>query len=110
MDHKNSLAFPDEIEISRNAKSLICAFLADRSVLLVWYYGEFLFLSETSSKYIKSHFVTFVYLIIKIASCYFCVFDYQNCKLLLIFVISNVDIVIFLFVSGQCLLNDMAAS
>lgn len=32
MDHKNSLAFPDEIEISRNAKSLICAFLADRLV------------------------------------------------------------------------------
>jgi len=31
MDHKNSLAFPDEIEISRNAKSLICAFLADRT-------------------------------------------------------------------------------
>ena len=34
MDHKNSLAFPDEIEISQNAKSLICAFLADRSVCL----------------------------------------------------------------------------
>jgi len=30
MDHRNSLAFPREIEISRNAKSLICAFLADR--------------------------------------------------------------------------------
>jgi len=34
MDHKNSLAFPDEIEISQDAKSLICAFLADRSVCL----------------------------------------------------------------------------
>jgi len=34
MDHKNSLSFPGEIEISQNAKSLICAFLADRSVHL----------------------------------------------------------------------------
>jgi len=30
MDHKNSLSFPTEIEISQNAKSLICAFLAER--------------------------------------------------------------------------------
>ncbi|CAG0881848.1 unnamed protein product [Darwinula stevensoni] len=31
MDHKNSLHFPDDIEISRSAKDLICAFLTDRS-------------------------------------------------------------------------------
>ena len=31
MDHKNSLSFPDDVEMSRNAKSLICAFLSDRS-------------------------------------------------------------------------------
>ncbi|KAG1669225.1 Rho-associated protein kinase 2 [Nymphon striatum] len=31
MDHKNSLEFPKEIEISRNAKNIICAFLTDRS-------------------------------------------------------------------------------
>jgi len=37
MDHQNSLSFPTEIEISRNAKSLICAFLADRSVYLILY-------------------------------------------------------------------------
>ncbi|XP_074643969.1 rho-associated protein kinase 2-like [Tubulanus polymorphus] len=30
MDHKNSLAFPDDIEISSKAKALICAFLTDR--------------------------------------------------------------------------------
>lgn len=30
MDHKNSLQFPDDIEISKNAKHLICAFLTDR--------------------------------------------------------------------------------
>ncbi|XP_048758911.2 rho-associated protein kinase 1-like [Ostrea edulis] len=30
MDHKNSLSFPSDIEISRDAKSLICAFLTDR--------------------------------------------------------------------------------
>jgi len=34
MDHKNSLSFPDDVEISQHAKSLICAFLADRSVYL----------------------------------------------------------------------------
>jgi len=34
MDHKNALSFPSETEISRNAKSLICAFLADRPVSL----------------------------------------------------------------------------
>jgi len=33
MDHKNSLSFPEDVEISRNAKSLICAFLTDRSVV-----------------------------------------------------------------------------
>lgn len=30
MDHKNSLQFPDDIEISPGAKSLIQAFLCDR--------------------------------------------------------------------------------
>lgn len=32
MDHKNSLSFPTDIEISPEAKSLICAFLTDRYV------------------------------------------------------------------------------
>nr|XP_022315785.1 rho-associated protein kinase 1-like isoform X1 [Crassostrea virginica]XP_022315786.1 rho-associated protein kinase 1-like isoform X1 [Crassostrea virginica] len=31
MDHKNSLSFPTDIEISPEAKSLICAFLTDRT-------------------------------------------------------------------------------
>ena len=30
MDHKNSLEFPNDIEMSNDAKSLICAFLTDR--------------------------------------------------------------------------------
>lgn len=30
MDHKNNLIFPDDIEISNEAKSLICGFLTDR--------------------------------------------------------------------------------
>lgn len=30
MDHKNSLHFPDDVEISKHAKNLICAFLTDR--------------------------------------------------------------------------------
>lgn len=30
MDHKNSLQFPDDIEISKEAKHLICSFLTDR--------------------------------------------------------------------------------
>ncbi|XP_030054718.1 rho-associated protein kinase 2 [Microcaecilia unicolor] len=34
MDHKNSLIFPDDVEISKNAKDLICAFLTDREVRL----------------------------------------------------------------------------
>ncbi|KAM9777890.1 rho-associated protein kinase 2 [Neosynchiropus ocellatus] len=34
MDHKNSLNFPDDVEISRDAKSIICAFLTDREVRL----------------------------------------------------------------------------
>lgn len=34
MDHKNSLQFPDDAEISAQAKSLICAFLTDRTVRL----------------------------------------------------------------------------
>ncbi|XP_068089366.1 rho-associated protein kinase 2 [Hyperolius riggenbachi] len=31
MDHKNSLNFPEDVEISKHAKSLICAFLTDSS-------------------------------------------------------------------------------
>lgn len=31
MDHKNSLSFPPEIEMSNDAKDLICAFLTDRT-------------------------------------------------------------------------------
>ncbi|XP_077166895.1 rho-associated protein kinase 2 isoform X2 [Paroedura picta] len=34
MDHKNSLHFPDDVEISKHAKDLICAFLTDRDVRL----------------------------------------------------------------------------
>uniref|UniRef100_A0A668ACX8 non-specific serine/threonine protein kinase n=1 Tax=Myripristis murdjan TaxID=586833 RepID=A0A668ACX8_9TELE len=34
MDHKNSLTFPDDIEMSKDAKALICAFLSDREVRL----------------------------------------------------------------------------
>ena len=34
MDHKNSLQFPDDIEISKDAKHLICSFLTDRLILL----------------------------------------------------------------------------
>ncbi|XP_077147553.1 rho-associated protein kinase 2 isoform X2 [Ranitomeya variabilis] len=34
MDHKNSLNFPDDVEISKHAKNLICAFLTDREVRL----------------------------------------------------------------------------
>uniref|UniRef100_A0AAY4A898 non-specific serine/threonine protein kinase n=1 Tax=Denticeps clupeoides TaxID=299321 RepID=A0AAY4A898_9TELE len=34
MDHKNSLNFPDDVEISKEAKGLICAFLTDREVRL----------------------------------------------------------------------------
>lgn len=30
MDHRNSLHFPNDVEISQNAKSLICGFLTDR--------------------------------------------------------------------------------
>uniref|UniRef100_H2YZD5 non-specific serine/threonine protein kinase n=1 Tax=Ciona savignyi TaxID=51511 RepID=H2YZD5_CIOSA len=30
MDHKNSLQFPDDVEMSNNAKQLICGFLTDR--------------------------------------------------------------------------------
>ena len=30
MDHKNSLNFPEDIEISSKAKKLICGFLCDR--------------------------------------------------------------------------------
>ncbi|KAG8445650.1 hypothetical protein GDO86_010436 [Hymenochirus boettgeri] len=34
MDHKNSLNFPEDVEISTHAKNLICAFLTDREVRL----------------------------------------------------------------------------
>lgn len=34
MNHKNSLFFPDDAEMSREAKDLICAFLTDREVRL----------------------------------------------------------------------------
>uniref|UniRef100_A0A8C0QNE6 non-specific serine/threonine protein kinase n=1 Tax=Chelonoidis abingdonii TaxID=106734 RepID=A0A8C0QNE6_CHEAB len=34
MDHKNSLSFPDDVEISKHAKNLICGFLTDREVRL----------------------------------------------------------------------------
>ncbi|XP_069829269.1 rho-associated protein kinase 2 isoform X2 [Dendropsophus ebraccatus] len=34
MDHKNSLNFPEDVEISKHAKNLICAFLTDREVRL----------------------------------------------------------------------------
>ncbi|XP_048126881.1 rho-associated protein kinase 2 [Alosa alosa] len=34
MDHKNSLNFPDDVEISKDAKNLICAFLTDREIRL----------------------------------------------------------------------------
>ncbi|KAF7694267.1 hypothetical protein HF521_008020 [Silurus meridionalis] len=34
MDHKNSLKFPDDSEMSKEAKDLICAFLTDREVRL----------------------------------------------------------------------------
>uniref|UniRef100_A0A8C1TA43 Rho-associated protein kinase 2 n=1 Tax=Cyprinus carpio TaxID=7962 RepID=A0A8C1TA43_CYPCA len=34
MDHKNSLNFPDDVEISQEAKNIICAFLIDREVRL----------------------------------------------------------------------------
>ncbi|TRY99828.1 hypothetical protein DNTS_014886, partial [Danionella cerebrum] len=34
MDHKNSLTFPDDIEMSEDIKDLICAFLSDREVRL----------------------------------------------------------------------------
>lgn len=30
MNHKNSLTFPDDNDISKEAKNLICAFLTDR--------------------------------------------------------------------------------
>ncbi|XP_068437169.1 rho-associated protein kinase 2 isoform X3 [Clinocottus analis] len=34
MDHKNTLNFPDDVEISKDAKNIICAFLTDREVRL----------------------------------------------------------------------------
>lgn len=34
MDHKNSLNFPDDVEISQEAKNIICAFLTEREIRL----------------------------------------------------------------------------
>ncbi|XP_045067302.1 rho-associated protein kinase 2 [Coregonus clupeaformis] len=34
MDHKNNLHFPDDVQMSNDAKDLICAFLSDREVRL----------------------------------------------------------------------------
>uniref|UniRef100_A0A8C7Y7B8 non-specific serine/threonine protein kinase n=1 Tax=Oryzias sinensis TaxID=183150 RepID=A0A8C7Y7B8_9TELE len=34
MNHKNTLVFPDDVEMSQEAKDLICAFLSDREVRL----------------------------------------------------------------------------
>ncbi|KAL6095870.1 rock2 [Pungitius sinensis] len=34
MNHNNTLVFPDDVEMSQNAKDLICAFLTDRKVRL----------------------------------------------------------------------------
>ncbi|XP_061125774.1 rho-associated protein kinase 2-like isoform X4 [Syngnathus typhle] len=34
MNHKNSLSFPDDVEMSQGAKNLICAFLTDREIRL----------------------------------------------------------------------------
>ena len=31
MDHRNSLAFPSDVDISQNAQALICGFLTDRN-------------------------------------------------------------------------------
>ncbi|XP_061609300.1 rho-associated protein kinase 2-like isoform X2 [Phyllopteryx taeniolatus] len=45
MNHKNSLIFPDDVEMSQEAKDLICAFLTDREVRL----------GRTGVEEIKSH-------------------------------------------------------
>ncbi|XP_077408681.1 rho-associated protein kinase 2-like isoform X1 [Vanacampus margaritifer] len=45
MNHKNSLIFPDDVEMSQEAKNLICAFLTDREVRL----------GRTGVEEIKSH-------------------------------------------------------
>lgn len=36
MDYKNSLNFPDDVEISKDAKNIICAFLTDRYLNGTW--------------------------------------------------------------------------
>lgn len=36
MDHQNTLSFPTDIEISRDAKNLICAFLTDTYVISIF--------------------------------------------------------------------------
>ena len=33
MNHKNALSFPDDSDITKDAKNLICAFLTDRSAI-----------------------------------------------------------------------------
>lgn len=34
MNHKNALTFPEDSDISKDAKNLICAFLTDRLVMM----------------------------------------------------------------------------
>ena len=36
MDHKNNLNFPDDVQMSNDAKDLICAFLSDRYMCDLW--------------------------------------------------------------------------
>ena len=36
MNHKNALTFPDDSDITKDAKNLICAFLTDRSAIAPW--------------------------------------------------------------------------
>ena len=36
MNHKNALTFPDDSDITKDAKNLICAFLTDRSAVVPW--------------------------------------------------------------------------
>lgn len=52
MNHKNSLIFPDDVEMSQDAKALICAFLTDRSeqkCLLISRCCAIIFLFQASS-------------------------------------------------------------
>lgn len=49
MDHRNSLQFPDDIEISGNGKKLIMAFLTDQYVIFLVFYHLICF----SNSYVK---------------------------------------------------------